>query len=673
MSQREEPDVNLWVTRLDGELRKEGDLHPAIEQICAQLDRRTRYAVFLLLSKRVFGNPVLLEKLVVHTQNMCPGLGADIALQHYEDGKISEGLPYLRMSLVATKIEDSLSQIAKSIRAALLMGVYSEADVLLDELFNRIDDLSARAEIMSLAYDAARSGRREYAEAILKRAFRCRPADADLQARYRKFRKTMEQEKKHPVKHSVVSIGNLPKEKLPLNPNLDRAKQALEAGAYDELVGLCGQTFKGRFGHPECSAWLNYIQTLVGKHRQLGIAIALWAIIIEHAPYQAGAFIAFVKRHGLEDEPQVDEMLKIASAISGNRRRIGKKAEAALMNGKRTDTQVLSEIVVIDGAAREMSHWLPQAGHALTMGRPGDAIALWARLLEKDPRVLPSVVRGLVRMARELSPEDCLREMRFSQTLSVEPRFAEAYRLTAEHVRRHNAGFAREILRAIDAPVPFRHPKADEADTIIARGEWQRMPQLWLPLELFSARDCAACAVKLVGCNQPLLASRLFAAIAEMVPSVLVDFAYKALEGASVGPAMSAALETLLPSGSEQKLQRHHYPALKLYVQRSPEYHRVSPLIESLLGTGALTQMQYSELTQKNYAHIQRDEEIEAYLRQFTPTLRTGKFFTAAQERGLPLKPGKKTSRNARNVINRPNFIGETQPYPAPPRRKKRP
>ncbi len=271
------------------------------------------------------------------------------------------------------------------------------------------------------------------------------------------------------------------------------------------------------------------------------------------------------------------------------------------------------------------------------------------------------------------SPQRFLREMRMDEMLQSVPGSAWLYQTVELYLR--DKKLLQQLADGISQHLHDASPQSDAqssgAHALMQQRRWQEAVNVWMPLHPEAAEDCVQCAIDLHREGQSALARQLFGQIAQVAPAISIRYGYQFLQHPSMAETVLSSIEPLLPTGEETELSQHQRLAIRLFVRHSPNYQQIFPALRRLVEYGVLDKEDFQLLTEENYQRLRRDEEIEAYLKQHLPTLRTGNFFSAMQERQPKRVAGKRTNLTAKNVVQRPGMMGNPPSHDPSPIRKK--
>ncbi|PIR49044.1 hypothetical protein COU80_01375 [Candidatus Peregrinibacteria bacterium CG10_big_fil_rev_8_21_14_0_10_55_24] len=527
----------------------------------------------------------------------------------------------------------------------------------------------------ALTYTYVEAGRPQEACDLWKRLLSANPHNERVRSAYSRFLKAHCQSPVFELARRQISA------EVTLDPHHATAKELLRTGQTAQVPDLCEKSISACNDRGATfSRWVN----LAVDTAQVGYVLTanrIWAVILQYAPDQVRAFLRFSRRFNTQKfHPEIDALIRHAHALLHTIKNPTDKQKGG--HGSSIPPTTLDVSISIGTTSQTIDRWLAQAGQLVTEGDCAGAFRIWIPLLQYDPRLIPLIARECVRIAQHLSPQQKVsEEMHIEEVLSAAPNTVTLYQSTATSMWKKKPDVARQIFSTLQRLQPQNPGNyAAFAWCLIQRRKFREAAQLWLPLQAGCATSCAICAAELKRQHQHSLATMLFREVAQLSPETLLRIGYEHCLDPHLGKSILEYIMPILPKGGEITLERHQLLALRLFSRHCVQPEQVRDLVEQLVESRALSRCQAQKLlkntTTARTREVQqmRDEEIERYLEQRIPDLRGGKFFKEISERRPELtKPGDRTDRTARAVVNDPERLSNTPTHgPTPWSRRRR-
>ncbi len=669
------PEKDQQTAALEQEIHRRNNPEEISQRLSSRQEqtRKQAFGVFRSLVQTFTNQPSIIQRLIAGCREQWPKAGYVIAKDLFQKGHhdlaclIAEEA--WRQTLQNTPNADELCDAASTTMRLGQKEATSQLTRMLVELSEK--ENGAVSHCISLAYSYARAGRTTEASIIWKRLRAAWPEDGVIKKAYVRFMRE--------TSYSPAPEDGMATSPKPFDVHIEQAKLLVATSRQADVLRQCEASITASADNETLSSWMNMARVIVSQHRDLQTANRLWRIILRHAPQQAFSFMRFSSEYNvIGSNPEVDALIRYAHSICHDFAKPQNKGKRIELKSTSVNIEALDETITIDTVPQTAHQWLTQAGQSITAKDVASAFHIWIPLLQQDPRLMPAVTRGLVRIITELSSDHVLPELRMHEVIQSVSVAVNLYRSVAANVYDIAPDITEKILYTLHE-IKSEDPGncLTLANFLLKQNKYKEAAELWLPLRESHAQACARCASDLAQHREHALAKNLYAEVAKVSPAALVRHGYEYFQDPNMGQFVLDAIEPILPTGNEKPVEQFQIFALKLFLRHSTQVQRAQTILSRLVASKAMTPRQAERLlstpaiSQSQQILEQRDAEMEEYLMKQMPDLQRGQFFRRLSQTKPLLKPGKRTDRTARSVLLHPQRL-YTPDSPDPKNRRKK-
>ncbi len=634
----------LLAEHFEQEIRQKNNAIEVSKRLAGEsgISRKAAYTVLYLLSEKFAGQEDIINQLISE-YNKEPSTIFGIAAKLHTSGNSNLALRYFTKAFTGLDVAKASSHVLqKASRAAMDLGQHEQAAILMEALFTHQKEHAAdTSEFIGHLNLYAQAGHNLQAIQLWQKLLQARPRDGSLVKKYYRFLKDYGGSKPEPT---VVTVDIAP-------------------GPYSEkLLEECAADFRKGASNEAVSKWASKAKTQAFKHNNMITANRLWSIILTYAPHCTSSFFRFSREFNIQgSNEEIDELIRWAHALHSQ-------------NENDSHNELFTPIT-IDGAERPLDQWLFDAGNHMKKGYGMEAFHLYIGVLRQKITLVSCIVEDLVKIASVMSPDHFVAELCIAETLKTLPTSVGLYQSLVTKLYKILPSLGEKIFVSLQDISPTNPGnKYVMSNALLQRNKFREAAELWLPLDANFAPSCATFASHLADKGKHELARVLFAEIAKVSPALSIEFGYKFFSKSGMKEQALDCIESLVPKGDEGRIEQHQIFALRLFMRHGQDRARCLKIVEALLQNNALSLQEANIIRSIQPQHTAKsseagksnhddqdsseqapyiDEEIENYLRQHLPTLKTGKFFQTLEERQPLIKPGKKTDRTARRVLGK--------------------